>query len=437
MNILSSIDLIVGTLIFVGAIAFGRVARFSWISPQVMTAFLAYKLIICVGYNVTSPFGTGSNDNIGYFFEGKDYARMLGDLFRGAGTEYLKSTPFFGLDGTNTERFTSLAGFLLVITGESFIGCNMVMGLVGGVGQLLVFRYLRGRFQSANHRWFYLILFHPTLTFWSASMVKDSIGVFAVGIAIFYIDDFMLRFRFSSLAAAVFGFYAASLFRPYVLLFMGIYLLSSFWDRRLDNSGRMGGVVTVPMFAYLCTAGVVALAALVYSVRSFGSDFAEAQRISDEGYSLEGAGSTFKNAELVVSAGGLAALPIGLINSFFRPFPWEVRSVTQLLAAIENVIILILFWRAWRKYFFEMPPAMRYEVRSLLFSGALTSVICGSGIGLFCSNAGTISRYRVSVMPIFLAGPCLVMALSSPRRRFPTVPRTVGRGWSHPVRTVA
>lgn len=416
MHILGYGDIIVTIVFFLFGAAFVSAVRFNWIPRDVLIKFLIFKFVLCIAFNLYTLYTEQTYDATGYFREGGDFSQMIGEMMRGTNTEYLTTTPFFGTDGTNTERFTSFTGLLLVLTGGTFLGCNLVMCCLGATGQILVFRYLRRRFPDADYRYFYLVLFHPSLALWSSSLCKDTIGIFSLGVAIYNIDVCLSRFNLRSLFTIVLALYFAFLFRAYVVLMIVIFLIFAYWDRKLEQSNRGGAMAGLVRPLYIPVALAISIFGLIYFVRSKGEDMAELQQYNDDGYAQMEGDSTFRNATLSVSVGGLAALPLGAMNAIFRPFLWEVRKPNQLLAALENLAVVWLLIRSWRVFLYSMPPDLRRNVRSVMYGGALVSVITASGIGLYSSNMGTISRYRIPIIPMLLAGPCAVLGLTSSKR---------------------
>ena len=115
-------------------------------------------------------------------------------------------------------------------------------------------------------------------------------------------------------------------------------------------------------------------------------------------------GSNYSIADTEESnlSGQLAFAPIALLTAMFRPFLFEVRNPMMLLAALETTALLVLTiralaqqgWRSLRQNIVASPALMFFFAFSFVF---------GIAVGLATTNMGTLSRYRVPMLPFFTA----------------------------------
>ncbi len=89
----------------------------------------------------------------------------------------------------------------------------------------------------------------------------------------------------------------------------------------------------------------------------------------------------------------------GLVSIFFRPLPWELRSVRLLFAIIETWTITLLTIGIWLK--------MNKEERRELFrfpeiQAALIALAWGSFLLSYFPNTGLLMRQRVQMVPALL-----------------------------------
>ena len=89
-------------------------------------------------------------------------------------------------------------------------------------------------------------------------------------------------------------------------------------------------------------------------------------------------------------------IPKGMFTSLFRPLPGEVKNPFGILAGIEGGFLLVLFIFALK--------GMRWrDIRDPVFVWALLLIVLWSGAYAFVSfNLGTVSRYRLQILPVFL-----------------------------------
>lgn len=424
MGILTGLDLVWCCVIPLATMIGAILLNLRWISRWALLLFVIFKMAMCIGSCLWILASDAPSDTVGYYLDGLISASKLRALFVGEASDYLSDSVFFWTEGIATGRLNSFSGLLLVMTGESFMAVNLLMCLVGIAGQLLLFRYLVERFPEANRSYFYLILFHPSLALWSCSLLKDTIGIFALGGAFLNINRCLRRFSIGSLCWVLVCVYLAYLYRPYILLIIFVLGLFMFWDVRIDLGSYRKGPNSLTKWVYINFALLLSVAGIAYFFRYQAEELAYMQRESDVAYARIDAGSTFTNVSLSYSLSSVVLLPVGIVNTLLRPFPWEITKANHLAATVENIVMLFFVLRGWFLFLRRVPEGVRRYCRSIMFGGLLVTCITASAIGLFTSNLGTISRYRIPVIPTLLAGPCVVLAMHSAlrRRELPGIP---------------
>jgi hypothetical protein len=96
----------------------------------------------------------------------------------------------------------------------------------------------------------------------------------------------------------------------------------------------------------------------------------------------------------------LVFVPFALVNAFFRPMLFEARGLPMIGAAVENTLLMLAvasLLRAGRRRL--IVPAL-IETPLLVFAVAFCFVF-GVGVGLATGNLGSLSRYRVPMMPFY------------------------------------
>jgi hypothetical protein len=123
-------------------------------------------------------------------------------------------------------------------------------------------------------------------------------------------------------------------------------------------------------------------------------------------YSGRDAGSGYTLGEMDGTFGGMLKLAPQAINvSLFRPYLWEVRNPLMLLSAMEAfslfLIFVFLLFRKPRSFFSSLgnPNVLFCFVFSIAFAFA---------VGVSTYNFGTLSRYKIPLLPFFAMGLVLV-----------------------------
>jgi hypothetical protein len=123
----------------------------------------------------------------------------------------------------------------------------------------------------------------------------------------------------------------------------------------------------------------------------------KSRSVYEREYMQERSGSTFT----LGSSNPVLLFPLGIVASYFRPFPWEVQSPIMVLNALESLLCLALviftffkvgFFRTFR-IIFGNPFTLFSFIFALLFGGA---------VGTSTGNFGSLVRYKIPGMPFFI-----------------------------------
>lgn len=214
--------------------------------------------------------------------------------------------------------------------GLSFLGVFLVFNIVGYIGLLAFAGALKAVTWNKSRQWRLLalvIILLPSVSFWSSAIGKDAISFMAMGLALWASIDLKKRGLLMTFAVLAMLFV-----RPHMAGIMMIGLSVAFtlqapvsWGRRLLlGLVSVGVAVAIIPFA-LQYAGVGQTAdvdALVNYVET------------RQGYNQQGGGGVDISS---------MSLPMQMFTYMFRPLIFEARSIFQLAAAVDNIILGILF----------------------------------------------------------------------------------------------
>lgn len=225
------------------------------------------------------------------------------------------------------------------------------------------------------------------------------------------------------------GYLLAILICFWTIYSIKIYILLCFLPAALLWIGirYMASVRQVVARVLLLPVGMACIAGLGYlAVRQVALDdprynlsrIAETARVTayDIGFwTGKDAGSRYSLGELDGTLQGMVRLAPQAINvSLYRPYLWEVNNPLMLLAALESFALLAITLyvlarsraRVFR-YLFN-PDVMFCMVFALIFAFA---------VGVSTYNFGTLSRYKIPLMPFFLVGLGLIYYYSNKERK--------------------
>ena len=309
-------------------------------------------------------------DAIGYWRVPKAYTMetFKDGLFNGEGTMFMYAFNFL---------FSNLLNM-------SYLSNTLLFSLFGFMG--LTFFYLVA-VQTVPYNkiisgyvLFPLIFFLPNLHFWSSGVGKDTtlflcIGMFTYG----------LMKPFQRIPLLVIAGLLSMAIRPHITLFLmvGFGLAYVF-----------GGKVS-PAQRFIFSAAMIAIGlAILPSVM----EFAKIEEASAEGFDKFATG---KAAVLSRSSAGSAIdissypFPLKVLTFWFRPALFDVRNLNGLIAALENLLLLLVFIKAMRT-----SPIRAFKAAPFVIKGLVIFLVVGTlAFSQSMGNMGIMIRMRNMFLP--------------------------------------
>ena len=309
-------------------------------------------------------------DAIGYWRVPKAYTMetFKEGLFNGEGTMFMYSFNYL---------FSNLLNM-------SYLSNTLLFSLFGFMG--LTFFYLVA-VQTVPYNkiisgyvLFPLIFFLPNLHFWSSGVGKDTtlflcIGMFTYG----------LMKPFQRIPLLVLAGLLSMAIRPHITLFLmvGFGLAYVF-----------GGKVS-PAQRFIFSAAMIAVGlAILPSVM----EFAKIEEASTEGFDKFATG---KAAVLSRSHTGSAIdissypFPLKVLTFWFRPALFDVKNINGLIAALENLLLLLVFIKAMRT-----SPIRAFKAAPFVIKGLVIFLVVGTlAFSQSMGNMGIMIRMRNMFLP--------------------------------------
>lgn len=229
-----------------------------------------------------------------------------------------------------TAAVDSLTGLMVHGLGFDMLSCFLVFNIFGTIGLLAFAGALqhavkdKSRFVKALAT---LIVFLPSVSFWSSAIGKDAISFLAMGLGLWSVLQLNKRIWLMGLAI-----FLMLIVRPHMAGMMVIGLaLSVMFDKKTNIVKRLA-------------LGIIAMIGMAVMV-PFALQYAG---VTDP-TSAEGLINYVENRQSHNMDGGggvdisSMSLPMQLFTYMFRPIIFEARSITALAASIDNLILLYLF----------------------------------------------------------------------------------------------
>ena len=309
-------------------------------------------------------------DAIGYWRVPKAYSMetFKEGLFNGEGTMFMYAFNYL---------FSNLLNM-------SYLSNTLLFSLFGFMG--LTFFYLVA-VQTvpynkiiSGYALFPLIFFLPNLHFWSSGVGKDTtlflcIGMFTYGI----------MKPFQRIPLLVIAVVLSMAIRPHITLFLmvGFGLAYVF-------GGKVSPAQRIIFSAAMIAVGLAILPSVM--------EFAKIEEASAEGFDKFATG---KAAVLSRSSTGSAIdissypFPLKVLTFWFRPALFDVRNLNGLIAALENLLLLLVFIKAMRT-----SPIRAFKAAPFVIKGLVIFLVVGTlAFSQSLGNMGIMIRMRNMFLP--------------------------------------
>ena len=327
-----------------------------------------FHFVLGIAYFFTTNNGGG--DAWGYWTAAKNmnYLQFVRDVSGGEGTEFMRAFNFIPAN----------------MMGMSFLSNTMFYSLLGFMGMtyffLIAARTIPYNKIISGYMLFPLIFFLPNLHFWSSGVGKDTtlflcIGMFTYG----------LMKPFQRIPLLVLAGLLSMAIRPHITLFLmvGFGLAYVF-----------GGKVS-PAQRFIFSAAMIAIGlAILPSVM----EYAKIEEASAEGFDKFATG---KAAVLSRSSAGSAIdissypFPLKVLTFWFRPALFDVRNLNGLIAALENLLLLLVFIKAMRT-----SPIRAFKAAPFVIKGLVIFLVVGTlAFSQSMGNMGIMIRMRNMFLP--------------------------------------
>ncbi len=435
---MSLIDFIITPIAFLVIMLLAHVIRKTTSDSETKKFFypaLLLKMIGAVGVGLVYQFYYGGGDTFTYFTHG---AAHIFNAFQDDFSLGMKLLTSNGEFDTETYKYASkiwmyrdpssffivrIAAIFGLLTFNAYSAVALLFAFFSFWGLWLMFLSFYKIYPELKWPFAIAIFFIPTVFFWGSGILKDTVTLGAVGFLVYAFMQVFFERRnivFNSLIIllTVYIIYSVKL---YILLSLAPTLIFWFFIYKI---GRIPSLVAKILIApFLLAIGLflsyfVALKAGEDNNRYALDKLAETAQVTayDIRYMTgKDAGSGYSLGELDGSFGSMVKLAPQAVNvALFRPYIWEVSNPLMLLSAIEALILLVLFIRVfWRNKLTHIISSIRTPI--ILFC-LLFTVIFAFGVGISTYNFGTLSRYRIVMVPFFVMALFLIDFHASAKR---------------------
>jgi hypothetical protein len=307
---------------------------------------------------------------------------------------------------SNSFFLVKVLSLLNFATGGDYYLNGLYLSLFSFTGSWRLVKALSLVYPASRLAAVFAFLFLPSVVFWSSGVLKESILMGAMGwlvsAVLFMTHKGPLRAWYEVPIVLLAGYllWRIKFFVAAVLLpVLGAYLVGQLLARQVRQfqAGR------VKAFLFAIVLGLVGLLALQSHLffRAGGTFFLE-QVV----YNYEHMLRQTSPDRPVIRFEALQPTPESLLqnapralgSALYRPFFWETTDPAYVLAAVENLLLLVLTGFALLGLLERKPSRL-----DLFFLGLLLYIlVVGIMTGLTTPNFGTLNRYRIAFLPFLV-----------------------------------
>lgn len=379
------------------------------------------KILASLLFMVYYTYMTGGDTRSLYFLEGKNLFHLLlkdshnwkyiftsGKNFN----ENLLAESFnYGYFQSESNymviRLTALLSFL-TFGQYTLIGLFFACFAFSGLWKLFMFFYER---KPELHKAFAIaILFFPSVVFWSSGLMKDTLCMGALGWFTYSVGHLLKgKYFFKNLLIVLLAGYLLAVVKIYILLaYIPFFFLFLLLDKlRVIKAAILKAVLVLAILSgvalvFVNTYSYIGDTLGAYALENLTSNISYVNNALSSMNGEEGAESNFNlGAEFDGTMGGIVKMaPFAIAASFFRPFIWEAHKPSQLLAALESLVLiyftLLLLFRLGPLRFIRFSLSDPMIMYCMIFA-----LVFGVFVGTSTVNFGTLVRYKIPCLPFY------------------------------------
>ncbi len=333
--------------------------------------------------------------------------------------------------GTGTPFTEGMTALVYTLTGTSKMAGFVAFSFLAYIGTAFFVKAACIAIPGlAMRKYALLCVLAPSIIYWPASIGKEALMIFFLGIATYGIASLVSRPPVAiPVAVAAFGLIGATFIRPHLV---GVWMAGLFpallvamlrgrdvWHER--EKRKLDRAMFLPV-VIIAGIGLVLVASATVQYLNPGSDDPAAggasitSIIDETARRTSQAGSAFTPPSVTNPANW----PFAVVRTLTRPLPMEARGLSQLIVAAEIAVFLGMCLWSYRRVL----NAGLLGVKNAYMAFAITTLfLAGLAYSSF-GNLAVLSRQRSLVVPLMLLLVC-VPPLARRERKSPEIEETL------------
>ncbi len=380
------------------------------------------KIIGCFAFTIFSVY-LSPGDSIGLFQkEGNNiYHLILNDsnnwhwLFN-KGKEFdetLLKDPYNGGYFKSESNFivTKFVVFFSFLSFGRYAAINVIFACIAFTGLWKLFLFFYQQYPHMHKKFAIAILYFPTLVFWSSGILKDTLCIASLGWVTYALYEMLYRKKniIKNLAILTVFVYLLAIIKVYILIsYLPFFILFIILKNISVIKNRLLKYMLAPI---LILGSMYCFTSVLNSYdEELGGYVVEdltksIQHLNDAFISMNGNETADSNFDLGVEFDGtfrglINMAPVAIFTTFYRPFLWESRKLSSLLASLESLILLVF------TIYIGFKSGIRTFIKLVLTDPLIMycfffSIVFALFVGASTLNFGTLVRYKIPCLPFY------------------------------------
>ena len=330
----------------------------------------------------------------------------------------------------STYFVVRIAAFFDLITFSSYSATAVLFSVISFAGIWMLFLTFYKQYPHLHRSIAIATFFIPSVFFWGSGLLKDTIILGCLGVATYYLHHLFIERRMSISAVLILLLAIVVIYKVRVFVLQAFLPAAILWI--MANS--FGFIRSLLLKFMIMPFGIAILViSAYYAVVKIGEDnakysvtnLAKTSRITayDIGFfSGRNAGSRYSLDVVQWTPEGMVlAAPAAINVSLFRPYLWEIRNPLMFMSALESTFLLLFSLYVFVKNFKHIISI--FSNYNVLFCLAF-SITFAFAIGISTFNFGTLTRYRIPLLPFYFLALVIMDDHSNKVRKFSALERT-------------
>lgn len=338
--------------------------------------------------------------------------------------DYTSRMFFFGDKSTMFVIVT--AAIINIFTFSSYLITSIFFSILGFSGSWALFATLNKIEPVLKSKFALSVLFLPSLFFWGAGLLKDTLTLSALGWLIFGFYNLVIlrKTPIKSLVIIILSAYIIITVKVYILVCLlpalSLWLFILYGDKIKSKKTKVflkPLLFILAIFAGLYSTYLITLEDKHYNVDNIAETSKQtAQWIA---YVSKAYGGSFYDiGEFDFTLLGVIKIFPAAVNvTLFRPYLWEIRNPLMLISSLESLLFFIItiyvIYKCKIYKFVNIISNNEFILASLCFA-----ITFSFAVGISTMNFGTLARYKIPALPFYLSSLFYILHICKNPKQF-------------------